>query len=194
MEYPEQPISAARRRAYENPGRALGRARGTHTVAGILLGLMAAGIAVVTDWFLNPPVVYLVNIGALYVARYVFACMYAAGINIYWKRFADQGHPDEHDLVSDHRYINAGMATLAACLAVATLVVTHDSTPTWMSPRWVLFVGTAFIGAATAESFLSFTPLWFYINILRRLPQRNLNKDRAAADCDADQDNRGEPI
>ena len=194
MDNPEQPISAARRRAYENPGRALDKARGAYGVAGILLGLTAAGTAVVTDCFLDPPVVYLVNIGALYVARCVFVCLYAAGINIYWKRFADQGHPDEHDLVSDHRYINAGTAALATCLAVATLMVTHDSTPTWMSQRWVLFLGTAVIGAATVESLLSFTPMWFYIKFLRRLPQKNLAKDRAAVDCDADAESREETI
>ena len=172
----------------------LDKARGAYSVAGILLGLTAAGTAVVTDFFLDPPVVYLVNIGALYVARYVFVVLYAAGIRVYWKQSADQGHPDEHDLVSDHRYINAGTAVLAACLAVATLAVTHDSTPTWMSQRWVLFVGTAVIGSATSESLLSFTPMWFYIRILGRLPQKNPVNDRAAADCDADVESREESV
>ena len=194
MENPEQPISAVRRRAYGNPGRALDNARGAYSVAGSLLGLAAAGTAVVADYLLDPPVVYLVNIGALYVARYGFAGLYAAGINIYWKQFADQGHPDEHDLVSDHRYINAGTAVLATCLAVATLAVTHDSTPTWMSQSWVLFVGTAAIGAATAESLLCFTPMWFYIRIFGRLPQKNLVNDRAAANCDADVESREKSI
>ena len=64
----------------------------------------------------------------------------------------------------------------------------------WMSQRWVLFLGTAVIGAATAESLLSFTPMWFYIKFLRRLPQKNLAKDRAAADCDADAESREETI
>ena len=194
MENSERPISAARRRAYENPGRSLDKARGLYSVAGLLLGLAAAGTAVVTDYFLDPPLVYLVNIGALYVARYVFAGFYAAGIRIYWKQFADQGHPDEHDLVSDHRYINAGTAVLATSLAIAILAVTHDSTPTWMSQRWVLFVGAGIIGAATAESLLSFTPMWFYIKIFRRLPQKNLVKDRAATDCNSDVESREEPI
>ena len=63
-----------------------------------------------------------------------------------------------------------------------------------MSQRWVLFLGTAVIGAATAESLLSFTPMWFYIKFLRRLPQKNLAKDRAVADCDADAESREETI
>ena len=156
--------------------------------------MLAVGIVLLTDCFLDPPVVYLVNIGALYVARYVFAGLYAAGISIYWKQYADQGHPDEHDLVNDHRYINAGTAVLAACLAVATLAVTHDSAPTWMSHHWVVFVFTAVIGAATAESLLSFTPMWFYIKIFRRFPRRNLANGRAAVNCDADVESREESV
>ena len=170
---PEEPVSTPRRRALGNPPRALDRARGAYSISGFVLGLIAVGIVLLTDCFLRPPVVYLVNIGALYVTRYVLAVSYAAAINIYWKQHADLGHPDELDLVKDHRYINVGTAVFAACLAIATLVVTDAGTPTWMLKWWVLLFGTAFIGAATAESLLSFTPMWFYINILRRFPHRN---------------------
>ena len=188
VEVPQSPMSGPRRRAFENPRRALNNARGAYSITGIMLGLAAAGIAVGTDCLLESPVVYLVNIGALYVARYLFAVLYAAGINAYWKRHADQGHPDEHDLVNDHRYINAGTAVLVACLAVSTLVVTHDGTPDWMAQRWVVFVGTAVIGAATAESLLSFTPMWFYVMILGRLPQRNPTAGQTPVCQDTDGD------
>ena len=183
-------MSGPRRRAFENPRRALNNARGAYSITGIVLGLAAAGIAVGTDCLLESPVVYLVNIGTLYVARYLFAVLYAAGVNVYWKRHADHGHPDEHDLVENHRYVNAGTAVLAACLAVSTLVVTHDGTPDWMAQRWVVFVGTAVIGAATAESLLSFTPMWFYVMILGRLPQRNPTAGQASESQDADGDSQ----
>ena len=116
---------------------------------------------------------YLANIVALYIARYASAIIYGAAIQLYWKVHADDGHPDEYDFVLDHRYINAWTTATATCLAAATLVLTQNGAPTWMTHWWAIIAGTAVIGSMTTESLLSFTPMWFYIKILRRFPQRN---------------------
>ena len=166
-------MSPQKKRIYENPGRALNLARGVYSVTGLFLGAIAAGIAILTDAHFEPPSVYFVNIGVLYMTRYLGAIIYGAMVRIQWKVNADEGHPDEFDYVSDHRYLDAWTATMAACLGAVTLVLTHSDTPSWMKPWWIVTGGTAFIGAVTMESLLSFTPMWFYINILRRFPQRN---------------------
>ena len=165
-------------RMREDPIKYMGYSRGLASIAGLTLGLIAVGIVFLTDMFLNPPIVYIVNTGAAYVMRYIIAMMYGAGVRFYWTRNTRQGHPDEHDLVTDHRYINAYTATVVTCLATATLALAHDDTPAWMSKWWVITGGTAVIGAATSESLLFFTPMWFYIKILRRYPERSPSQRR----------------
>ena len=169
-----QKLSPQKKRMLENPGGALNLARGVYSVTGLFLGAIAAVIAIQTDARFEPPSVYFVNIGVLYMTRYLGAIIYGTMVRILWKVHADEGHPDESDYVRDHRYLDAWTATMAACLGAVTLVLTHNDTPSWMTPWWVVTGGTAFIGAVTMESLLSFTPMWFYINILRRFPQRNL--------------------
>ena len=48
-------ISSTRRRALEDPGRSLELARGAYSISGLISGLIAAGIAFLTDYFLEPP-------------------------------------------------------------------------------------------------------------------------------------------
>ena len=84
-------------RVLQNPPKALDQSRGTCGITGLILGALAGGFVLLVESVLSPLLVYLVNIVALYVARYASAIIYGAAIQLYWKVHADDGHPDEYD-------------------------------------------------------------------------------------------------
>ena len=65
-------------RVLQNPPKALDQSRGIYGITGLILGALAGGFVLLVESVLSPLLVYLVNIVALYVARYASAIIYGA--------------------------------------------------------------------------------------------------------------------
>ena len=146
-----------------------------HDIVGMLIGLIATGVALLIDKVLDPPIAIIVNIGILYMARLGIVGIYTGMIRLLWWKGWTTDTVDEYTLATDHRFINAWTTAAATCLAAITLLLFHDDTPGWATQWWVLVSGACMIGAMTTRSVLFFTPMNIYISIFRRYPEKNTN-------------------
>ena len=167
-------------------GAKLDQSRVIASISGIGIGLAAGGLTILTARHLPSEAIYLTNLGAVYVLRYISSIVYSLMVKSLWKQISegkatagfnwttaktDRGL-DEHALATDHRFIDAWTAAAVASLAAAAIVVTEPKGLPWMNQWWSILAGTTIIGAMTMESLLFFTPMWFYVKILKRLPER----------------------
>ena len=142
-----------------------------YMVVGAYIGSASAGVTIGVLHALAPPIVYLVNVGAMWLFSLLSTLLYVFVARFWWKYTVHNLPIGEDTYIKDQSLIRAGVGTAAACFTIVTVIATHPDTPSWLEHWWTLVLGTAAIGALSIVSIVFITPTFLYRIIYHRFPE-----------------------